>query len=170
MNQKKLLQDASRNSRSNRMQILKHLDKRPSMETIKDVGPNNSTMQESITETKEEASILGPGNRTLKASIDLSIGGISEDILEGWAHQRGPVIRQRGSYLGSTTEEERAKKGESSRKKRVRGYAEPDGGKLISRQVRLQRDQYGERGSVSVVPATRYHVVRNESRPSNLER
>ena len=109
MNQKKLLQDASRNSRSNRMQILKHLDKRPSMETIKDVGPNNSTMQESITETKEEASILGPGNRTLKASIDLSIGGISEDILEGWAHQRGPVIRQRGSYLGSTTEEERAK-------------------------------------------------------------
>ena len=86
------------NSRNIRPQMLKHQDQRSGKETISDSTSNNSTLQELITNTKEEAGGLRTENRTLKTAIELPIGGSSTDLLEGRTHRSGPVIRQRGRY------------------------------------------------------------------------
>ena len=54
--QKRVLGDASRYGRSNRTQTLKQQDQKSSREVVKDLtSNNNSTLQELITENKEES-------------------------------------------------------------------------------------------------------------------
>ena len=96
--QKKLLEDASRGSRNNRLQEDVKQDQRSSKKTVEYLESNNSALQEAITETKEEDGGIEDRNRTLKAPIELSIGRSSAEMIEDWAHRRGAIIRQRGSY------------------------------------------------------------------------
>ena len=74
---KKLIYDASRYSMGNRMQMMRQQDQRPSREVIKDMTSNNSTLQELITKQRR-AKALKAGNRTMKESIELPIGGVRQ--------------------------------------------------------------------------------------------
>ena len=140
MIQKKLIEDASRYSRSNRIQMLKQKDQRASRAVIKDPSSTNSMMQELITQNKEEERRLSAENRTLTTSIELSIGGRSTDRREGWIHQRFPLMRPRESY-SETTSAEGLNTGEMSKRKGMKRDAKS--GEEKRREEQMRRRQMG---------------------------
>ena len=126
-------------------------------------------MQELITKNNEKRR-LEKENRTLKASIELSIGRSSTGRQEGRIHQRGPIRRPTGSYSDATSEEEGLKKGEIPKRKRAGRYLESHEEKWIARQIRFDRDSQMGKGRIEISPSTRYHVVRREPGPVRPER
>ena len=78
--------------------MLKQQDQRSSNGAVKDSASNNSKLRELITQTKEEDARLRAENRTLKTSIELSIGGSSTDLLEGWTQKRVNNTTERMIY------------------------------------------------------------------------
>ena len=87
--QKKLLLEGGRNGRGRRTQILRQPDQRSRKSTVDESTSSNYTLQELVTESKEEVGRYRAENRNLKDTIDLSREGSSTDAKEGWVLRKG---------------------------------------------------------------------------------
>ena len=74
-------------------------------------------------------------------SIDLSIGGNPTERRESWTRQRAPVIKPRGDYTETATDEEGANGERRMGGKRVRQDDDSDMEKRRTRQIRFGKEQ-----------------------------
>ena len=128
------------------MQMLRRQDYKSTREIIKDSAGNNSMVQEVVEKTMGEVSYLREENRYLKGSIDLALGGSSDDSGGKWLQGRGPILKSRNGYTETTTDEEGANDEGWSGKKRVRRDDESDMEESRKRQIRFERATNGSVG------------------------